>query len=113
VKLFNSYVDPTYSAGTELATQNTISVHLYEVCTLLYKRNNSVPPSLCPSVRPRRNLFNVTSLRCIFATTGGSHLHPLYVETTEKGHFPPVSQTYETSRASLTSDASHPMLTSH
>eukprot|EP00957_Ditylum_brightwellii_P093616 7128814-Ditylum_brightwellii.AAC.1 len=43
--------------------------------------------------------------------TGGAHLHPLLAETTEKGHFPPVSQTYKTSGASLTSDASHPIST--
>eukprot|EP00957_Ditylum_brightwellii_P021711 1637763-Ditylum_brightwellii.AAC.1 len=78
----------------------------------MYKRNSPVRPSVCPSVSLKRNLLNVTSLPCIFTTTG-SHLHPLYVETTEKEHFPPVSQTYETSGASLTSDASHPMLTSH
>eukprot|EP00957_Ditylum_brightwellii_P083780 6367891-Ditylum_brightwellii.AAC.1 len=48
----------------------------------------------------------LSSLRCIFTTTGGSRLHPLYVETTEKGYFPPVSQTYETS------NASHPISTS-
>eukprot|EP00957_Ditylum_brightwellii_P129932 9910676-Ditylum_brightwellii.AAC.1 len=45
--------------------------------------------------------------------TGGLCLHPLCVEAMEKGHFPPVSQTYKTSGVSLMSDTSHPMLTSH
>eukprot|EP00957_Ditylum_brightwellii_P075753 5757336-Ditylum_brightwellii.AAC.1 len=30
----------------------------------------------------------------------GFAFEPLYVETTEKGHFPSISQTYETSDAS-------------
>eukprot|EP00957_Ditylum_brightwellii_P152707 11624105-Ditylum_brightwellii.AAC.1 len=41
--------------------------------------------------------------------TFASPVHRDYGE----GTFPPASQTYKTSGASLTSDVSHPMLTSH
>eukprot|EP00957_Ditylum_brightwellii_P197640 15057114-Ditylum_brightwellii.AAC.1 len=44
---------------------------------------------------------------------GGLRFCPLCIKTTEKEYFSPVSQTYYTSRASLTSNTNHPMLMSH